>query len=310
MVATHLVGVDPAPVHRVGDLVEHHEAVLAGLDERLGVRPRRRGDGLVLGEVVGVPGEALADGAPVDAEPSRHDLLLADLPLARLEELHDGDLPVAGDGADDHAEGGGRLALAVAGVDERRRCSHAPAGPGCVLGRHLAHRWHRGGPPLLATGRTTGRPPSWMIADPGAVVAGQVVLGEHLGRRCPSTTTAPVVEQHEPVGVLPGQREVVHRRDDGEVVVAPQLVDELEHLLLVADVERGRRLVEQHDRRALGQRPGDEHALALAARERRQHAVGEVERGRGGRARRARRRGRARLSTPSGRMCGVRPSST
>ena len=54
--------------------------------------------------------------------------------------------------------------------------------------------------------------------------------------------------------------------------LAAQVVDQLEHLLLVADVERGGRLVEQHERRALGQRPGDEHPLALAAGERRRRS--------------------------------------
>ena len=62
-------------------------------DSRL--RPRLLRDRLVLGEVLGVPGEALAERPPVDAEAAR-DVFLADVPLARLQELHDGDLPVRG----------------------------------------------------------------------------------------------------------------------------------------------------------------------------------------------------------------------
>ena len=93
-----LVGVDPAPVHRIGDLVEDDQAVLVALDQRFGLPPRLPGDGLVLREIVGVPGEALADREPVDAQLAA-DLLLAGVPVARLEELHDRDPPVPGDGA-------------------------------------------------------------------------------------------------------------------------------------------------------------------------------------------------------------------
>ena len=60
----------------------------------------------------------------------------------------------------------------------------------------------------------------------------------------------------------------MHRRHDGQPVLAPQPGDELERLLLVADVERARRLVEQQDRRLLGERPGDHEPLALAAAQR------------------------------------------
>ena len=82
--------------------------------------------------------------------------------LPGLQELHDGDLPVAGDAADHHAEGGGGLALAVTGVHEDD-APHAPALRVDVLGGHL-------GPVGIAavwrssrTGRTTGWPPSWMM---------------------------------------------------------------------------------------------------------------------------------------------------
>ena len=44
--------------------------------------------------------------------------LLADVPLAALHELHDGDLPIAGERPHHHAEGGRALALAGPGVDE------------------------------------------------------------------------------------------------------------------------------------------------------------------------------------------------
>ena len=60
----------------------------------------------------------------------------------------------------------------------------------------------------------------------------------------------------------------MHRRDDGQPGVQPQRVDQLEHLLLAARVERARRLVEQEQRRLLRERPREHRPLALAAGER------------------------------------------
>ena len=61
----------------------------------------------------------------------RPDLLLADLPVAALDELHDGDLPAPGDAREHHAERGRALALAVAGVDDHeRRCPSQPVAVG------------------------------------------------------------------------------------------------------------------------------------------------------------------------------------
>ena len=70
--------------------------------------------------VLGFPGEAFAhrlDG---------HELgkflehgALAGAPGA-LDELHDADLHAMADGAEHHAEGGGRFALALAGVDDEQ----------------------------------------------------------------------------------------------------------------------------------------------------------------------------------------------
>jgi hypothetical protein len=91
--------------------------VRAGFDDGPGLAPRLPRHRLVLGEVLGIPGESLAQRPPVDAEAFRS-LLLADVPLARLEELDDRDLPVLGDRAQYHAERGARLALAVARVHE------------------------------------------------------------------------------------------------------------------------------------------------------------------------------------------------
>src|SRR4029453_19453457 len=91
----HLGAVDPAPVHRVGDLVEDDQLVVAALEHPPGRRPgaHRPGPGRL--QVVGVPGEAVAERVPVDPEAAA-DLLLPGPPAARLEELDDADLPAAG----------------------------------------------------------------------------------------------------------------------------------------------------------------------------------------------------------------------
>ena len=57
----------------------------------------------------------------------------------------------------------------------------------------------------------------------------------------------------------------MQRRDHGEPVGEPEPVDELQHLLLVAEVEGGGGLVEQEHGGLLGQRPGEHDALPLAA---------------------------------------------
>ena len=60
----------------------------------------------------------------------------------------------------------------------------------------------------------------------------------------------------------------MHRREDRQPALAPQLVDELEHLLLAADVERRGRLVEEQHGRLLRDRAREHRPLALAAAER------------------------------------------
>ena len=59
--------------------------------------------------------------------------------------------------------------------------------------------------------------------------------------------------------------------------LGPQHVEQLERLLLVPDVERGGRLVEEDDAGLLRQRTGDDGALLLASRERPQPALPEPE---------------------------------
>ena len=56
----------------------------------------------------------------------------------------------------------------------------------------------------------------------------------------------------------------------------PHGVDQVEHALLVTDVERTRGLVEQQDPRLLGKRPAEDDPLQLAAGEPERRAVGEL----------------------------------
>ena len=63
-------------------------------------------------------------------------------------------------------------------------------------------------------------------------------------------------------------------RDVRESEPAAELGEEVQDLGLDRDVERGDGLVENEDQRLGGERPGDRHALALAARESARHAAG------------------------------------
>ena len=138
----------PVERHQVGELVEDHELVLAGVDDVDRLSPTGGGVGTIGGEVVGVPREPVTEGVPVDAELPT-DLLLADLPVAGLDELHDGDVPSAGDGPDHHPESRRRLALAVAGVHDDQRVGAAQfVGPRILGGRQVVgavglagHEW-------------------------------------------------------------------------------------------------------------------------------------------------------------------------
>src|SRR5205823_5118996 len=100
----HVVDPDPAVVHRVRDLVEHDELVLAVLEHGRGERPSSDSAAARLVEIRRLPREAVAAPQPLDAEPAP-DRLLADFPLAGLDELDHADAPAARDAAHYHAEG-------------------------------------------------------------------------------------------------------------------------------------------------------------------------------------------------------------
>ncbi len=86
--------------------------------------------------------------------------------------------------------------------------------------------------------------------------------------REPSATSAAGRQQREPLREPTGEREVVHRRDHRQPTASTELVDQLEDAQLLAEVEPGRGLVEQEQGRLLRERPREDDAPQLAARER------------------------------------------
>ena len=76
----------------------------------------------------------------------------------------------------------------------------------------------------------------------------------------------PGVHQHHPVRNLPGKSHLVAHHHHGHAVER-EADHGVEHLLDHFRIERGGRLVEQHDFRLHAQRPRDRHPLLLPARE-------------------------------------------
>src|SRR4051794_14587027 len=119
--ADDLVLVEPAELHRIGELVEEQELVALVGDPAgdLGPALARAVGGLL--EVLADPRPAVAHLLPVDPAQLARGLVLADLPLARLDELEDPAAVAARPRAHEHPEGARRLALAVAGEDDEQR---------------------------------------------------------------------------------------------------------------------------------------------------------------------------------------------
>ena len=82
----------------------------------------------------------------------------------------------------------------------------------------------------------------------------------------------PDVHHGHPVADVPDHAQVVGHEEVGEVEALLELEEQVEHLGLHGDVERGDGLVGDHEPRLRRQRPGDADALPLAAAE----GVGEA----------------------------------
>nr|BFF11524.1 hypothetical protein GCM10025699_28270 [Microbacterium flavescens] len=72
---------------------------------------------------------------------------------------------------------------------------------------------------------------------------------------------------HEVVGVARGEVELMENDHDRRAVGAVERAQEVEHLDLVAQVQEGRRLVQQEHARLLREGHRDPDALTLAARQ-------------------------------------------
>lgn len=73
--------------------------------------------------------------------------------------------------------------------------------------------------------------------DVGGVDPGDPLLGQHRGRRARGLDPS-LVQQHQAVGVLPRRGQVVQGGQHGQAPGPAQFVDQVEDLLLVADVQR------------------------------------------------------------------------
>src|SRR3546814_417103 len=106
-----------------------------------------------------------------------------------------------------------------------------------------------------------------------APVGADDVGRQHVARRAVGHE-ATAGHRRDHVGELTGDGEVVDGGDDGQLPFGPQVGDQLEHLELVPDVERGGGLVQHQHRRVLHEGAGQHDALALPARERVDPPVG------------------------------------
>ena len=133
--------VDPAPLHRVGELVEHVDVVGLRLDPAADLGPalaRRARRGRRRCPACGSTTSPRPSCATRRARPrrsrscrrpsARNAVLLADLPLRRLHELEHPDRPALAPAAQREPERGGRLALHLAGVHDEQRAVAALAG--------------------------------------------------------------------------------------------------------------------------------------------------------------------------------------
>jgi hypothetical protein len=112
--------------------------------------------------------------------------------------------------------------------------------------------------------------------DLGLVDRREIAIGQDLGGRSGGEHPA-ILEQHEPIAVLGGEIQVVQHRDHAGTL-GRQLAHAIEELDLVAQIEEARRLVEQQDRRLLGEGAREDDSLALARRQLVDRSRGEVQR--------------------------------
>ena len=86
----------------------------------------------------------------------------------------------------------------------------------------------------------------------------------------------PIRHGDQAIGVAGGEIEIVQHHDDGGPLHAVEVGQKIQHLDLVADVEKGGGFVEQQDIGLLRQRHGDPDALALPAGQFVDRALGQI----------------------------------
>ena len=166
-----------------------------------------------------------------------------------------------------------------------RCCASTASSAGRRRGRRRSHSGQRGAKaqPVGMAARLGTMP--GMAAE---LLAGRFMPGRRRraaassagGRRCrggagcgtpratgPSSTIAAGIHHRDAVGDLGDDAEIVGDEEHAHAALALELAQQVEDLRLDGDVERGRRLVGDEQRRVAGERHGDRGALAHAAGE-------------------------------------------
>ena len=154
--------------------------------------------------------------------------------------------------ADPLREGAARMKAAPRGrVDRVRRVALQQRGLGAVVGIERRHRGEQR--PGIGMGRRV----------------------EHrVGRADLGDPTE--IHHHHPVGDEAHDIQVVADEDVGQAELGLEVEEQVKHLRLHGLVQRRHGLVEQHQPRLQGERPGDVHPLALAAGDLVRVAAGEA----------------------------------
>ena len=227
-----------------------------------------RGVGVGRDQGVGRIGQAVQVQAAGHGGEDRHRGDRAQHRLAGQGQEHERHRREASDGRPDEGEGRGPR-------DVARRSGRAAGS----AARRRPARWRR--PRPIPPNEARRAPCS---ARPDRQAHERRVHAEHRpdpvgpegrGRRAVGHDPA-LAHDHDAGEEMGGQREVVEDRDDGRPVALVEVHEQLHDVDLVADVEVRGRLVEDQDRRRLGDRHGDEHELALAHRQLADVAMTEV----------------------------------
>ena len=108
-----------------------------------------------------------------------------------------------------------------------------------------------------------------------AVMLGQFATSNHVARDAVEDDDT-LVEQHQAIGELAGEREVVQCRDHSKTAFGDFGLQQLQYLHLVAKVETRGGLIEHDDHRGLGEGTSKHHSLAFTAGQRDDVSLREI----------------------------------